>query len=1502
MLHPSPRCVAEIRTVRIDPDTDADSHGIASGYLVADRWVLTAAHVVRDAVSVRVWVNPPADLASGEANVEHPGIVYVRGVDWALVPVTGHVVPDGFVPVVFASFERESTEAVPVTSMGLPRHRLRDAPTDPHAQPAPEKRSKMRPVLAASGQIIPASGYNTTTTATPAGLTMTFVGGVPDGSELSDTQAEPESVWSGMSGAAVWSGRLLVGVVTRHEEGAGSASLTVDPVPDSPDDTALSVLPQLESPKLVPSTARELDDTYRQIALDLAPTVLADRADELAFLDDFATDTGRQWWWWEAEAFAGKTALIAWWVGHRPTTDRPQHISAEEGIPIRADREGVVVVSCFLRRTRRHDMADHVLQDWADQLRVLAPTQQVPEQADPQGLVRLRQLIAAAAAQCQRLLLIVDGLDEYSPFDVSVTEWLPATLPPNTGLLVTSRKGVRNGLDQHDGVHPLKTQRHPLTASDAASAVREAAAAEIRHAAYDGENGDMLRRILGLMVAAGAPLTVDELVILVNRGQHERRYPHDVTTALDQRLSRTITTDLATDELSFTHEVLPEVTRDHLARDIPQHLVVLQDWADQHAEEGWPKSTPAYLLHGYPRMLTTLCVTDRGQLPRLVDLVTNRARHDRLRADTGGDTAALHDVAATIQLLTTDPARPGLIDSWEPGTCTHPSVDLDSLTAITWHRDNLYNRNINIPADLPALWVLLGDTSRATSVANGIPGRARHWGLLAIARTLASLGRTEEAKRVATSIEDSWSGAHALIAVAGALARAGQLGDAERLVGTMARPHVQVEAWATIAKAVSAVGRVSEAARIAMIAEQTASTLEDPWRERGANFVVHAYAAAGCVDDAERVVTVAQSLSNRFGSGQERLEAWAAVAQAYAGAGRAEDAARIVAITERIAPGMMNYPRSEERPLALAHAFSHAGLLDDAERVASTIEDPFRRGRSLAQLSQWFVGAGRVKDAQRILAAAERTVITPIGQDQRYERRDALVALAAAFARAGRVEDAERTAHALEGPGSRTNVLVRVAESLALACLFVEAERIANTIDDPKARVQALVAVAHRLARRGLVDDSKRIAITAEQIAASADDPIRRSLVLASLADALVLAGRSDDARRIATAAQQIALTVGNPLEQSEPLSAVARALAKAGLVADAERVVTTIQNRVGVTDAQVEIACAFAGAGLVSEAERVANSIQFPLGRAEKLAAVAQVLADAGLGADAERVAASAEGIATTIDKPIWRAQALAVVASAFARVGLTADARRIATSAERAAAQHRIPVWSDWSSSQEWPPYTNPTIEAIFQEANASADIVQAFVDAGRIDDAQRNASSAERRASKFEADDYGWQAHLRTVAAGALACAGLVDAAERMASSLDELEDRVDSFVEVVRGLIRAGRVADATRIAATTERMALAFVDNQLDRRVKVLVAIARALAEGGSIDRSIPGVALQDLTAARRESIRLVGVVSSLGEWSDALPALGALKSSALVVLHDLVLDQVPLGLPNAAAD
>jgi hypothetical protein len=82
-----------------------------------------------------------------------------------------------------------------------------------------------------------------------------------------------------------------------------------------------------------------------------------------------------------------------------------------------------------------------------------------------------------------RLLVVIDGLDEYDPTAASLelAAWLPGarTLPEQAKLLVASRAGA--GIDLPQG-HPLAGNLQRVTASETATEIQGAARRELERA------------------------------------------------------------------------------------------------------------------------------------------------------------------------------------------------------------------------------------------------------------------------------------------------------------------------------------------------------------------------------------------------------------------------------------------------------------------------------------------------------------------------------------------------------------------------------------------------------------------------------------------------------------------------------------------------------------------------------------------------------------------------------------------------------------------------------------------------------------------------------------------------------------------------------------------------------------------------------------------------------------------------------------------------------------
>ncbi|MFI6092115.1 trypsin-like peptidase domain-containing protein [Streptomyces sp. NPDC051218] len=178
-----------------------------SGYRVGERSVLTAAHVVAGPVtSVRVRFD--ADLP-GEWSADVRVVLLAEAVDLALLEIM--TVPPGAAAVESPRYGTvpDADVVLPVSAMGFPRFKLRDDSMRLLDDGAP---SQYRDSCHVSGTVSVLSNRREGT------LELAVLAPRAD--------PEPErSPWEGMSGAAVWSGGAVIGVISAHHRSDGLGRL-----------------------------------------------------------------------------------------------------------------------------------------------------------------------------------------------------------------------------------------------------------------------------------------------------------------------------------------------------------------------------------------------------------------------------------------------------------------------------------------------------------------------------------------------------------------------------------------------------------------------------------------------------------------------------------------------------------------------------------------------------------------------------------------------------------------------------------------------------------------------------------------------------------------------------------------------------------------------------------------------------------------------------------------------------------------------------------------------------------------------------------------------------------------------------------------------------------------------------------------------------------------------------------------------------------------------------
>ena len=448
---------------------------------------------------------------------------------------------------------------------------------------------------------------------------------------------------------------------------------------------------------------------YRRQVQRIFPWQLVGRDAELAELAAFCTQPdGDKYVWWQGPAWAGKSALMAWFVLHPPA--------------------GVRVVSFFVTaRFAGQSDSTAFLEMMLEQLAEVAEQPMPDVLTESNQSAWFGQLLHDAAAACeekkQRLVLLVDGLDEdrgvtSSPDAHSIAALLPAVPPASVRVVVAGRPDPQVPADVPPW-HPLRDKMivRRLSVSPHAQWIRDDAERELDHLLDDKGLG---RKLLGLVTVARGGLSRDDLAELSGAS------PRTVDKTLRSVQGRTFQGRLNRWRVSappvfvLAHEELQQAAARSLSRDeVAELLGQLHNWADQYHQRGWPTETPEYLLRGYHRLLVAT-----GDIERMTDLATDPARLDRMLDISGGDAAALAEITAVQEFI-----------------CGQDHPDLAAMLNLAITRDGITQRNSFIPLTLPVNWVRLGNPNRAEALARSItdPSAQAHT-LAAVAETLAGTG------------------------------------------------------------------------------------------------------------------------------------------------------------------------------------------------------------------------------------------------------------------------------------------------------------------------------------------------------------------------------------------------------------------------------------------------------------------------------------------------------------------------------------------------------------------------------------------------------------------------------------------------------------------------------------------------------------------------------------------------------------------------------------------
>lgn len=1138
---------------------------------------------------------------------------------------------------------------------------------------------------------------------------------------------------------------------------------------------------------------------YLEQVRRIAPPRLHEREEELAELAAFCTEPGQgPYAWWRAPAWAGKSALMSWFVLHPPP--------------------GVQVVSFFVTarykgQDDRAAFADAVMEQLAE-----LTGQPIPAYlTDTTREAHLLRMLSEAARRSPRLVLVVDGLDEDRGVTTgadaySIAALLPLRPPAGLRTIVAGRPDPPIPADVPDR-HPLRDPAIVRVLARSLSA--EVVKADMRRELKRLLHGDRAQQdLLGLVTAAGGGLSAADLAELTGLPMY------DIEENLHAVAGRTFTTRVSqwrpgTGPAVYVlgHEELQASAAGSLGHErLEQYRDRLHAWTERYRRRGWPGETPEYLLRGYFRLLL-----EQADRPRLVACATDQARHDRMLDITGGDSAALTEISETRDLL----LRLG-----EP--------DLPALGRLNVHRSSIAERNAHVPAILPSVWAMLGSLPRAEALARAITSPSEQARALAgLAKIAAGAGDLDRAAALALAITSPYQRAWALAVLAAKADdanRAATLADrAQTAAQAVTDPYQRTRALAVTAEAAAGNRDLERFNSLMGQAGEAAALIHEPDRQARALAVLGMTAArAGEPSQAAALTDRAESLTRTISDPEALAGALAALAEAAA---RAGDLNRARALAEQAAAtnpdqrtlghmtgelsGTDDDPneagsaplegKASQQVLGmLAEAVAGAGALDRAEATAAAITDPDRLAQALAAVAK---AATRQGDPARAAALARRGREAAQAIPDPDRREQALAMLADIAARADDPYGLERAvARTQLAMGYRqAQVLVSVVETLTAAGALDRAETMAMRITDPIQQARAFTILAARAA--ALAEDPAKArarARRAREAVQAIQDLDRRARALAALAEMTAEAGDL-------TRAAELAASIADPDEQARALAILAKAAADAGDLAQsatlaerAERAARTVTDPGQRAQTLATLAGAAAEAGDLGRAEAVVQAITDPDRQARTLAVLAVMVA-AGDQHLAKALADRAEATAQSITSLSQRARALAALAGSAAKAG---EPDRVSRLVERGA---------ETASRMIASPSQRALILATLAETAA------------------RSGSLTQGMAMAMEITEASPRSQALTVVAEAAARVGDQDQAEAAVRAITDAFGQAKALALMATAAAGAGDPAWAKALAARADETAQSITaEYQLESALRVL---AEAAAGTGDLDRA-----------------------------------------------------------------
>ncbi|MGX7698404.1 trypsin-like serine peptidase [Gordonia polyisoprenivorans] len=670
-----------------------------TGYRISDEHVLTARHVVVDGqqIDVRIFHDGTHRRTVSAA----PTPVIVSG-DIALLVLLDIGVTSAVGPkTTFGSLDRNAN-SYHVRTAGFPAFAFDDSAGN-------------RDVWAMTGTVQPLSGSRNG---------HLFV-------QFTDTdvaaQREHNSPWAGMSGAPVWVGDTLAGVITDDRTAVLPKTLLAQRL-----DSLIELL-QGVYPSTVVQVAGLYEDSIDDVKSRLPDGGLRDRSDELSLMAEHCLSANGVLLFVAPEQY-GKTALMRHFATHAP--------------------EHVTVLHFFVSdQPNRLRHSANFYETMLDQVESLTQHQSLHWGRDPRLSLRraLSILAAAESERNRRVVVLVDDVDAdvHYKFDVdspdlSIVQTLPTTEIDGLSYIVTTRGYDRVEADLIDSELLAASPRHLLSKSPYATVNQRQAHTELLRAlGHAGTAGT----IVGLLVASGRSITVRDIASIA---QDSSSRIEGVCRSELRLVVRLLGDDAASREVAFVGTAIRKFAGEAMGlAETRRFRGNLQGWIDRSIESaGWSDLTPDFLCADYPALLY-----GEGDLTRLVELVRDSSRRRWL-------IAAGHQEQVMLQAK--------LCHSLNSAS-QRPDLSTGISAAISWI--DLEEARLATPPDALGLMVRLRQTGAAKTVAATLVSDVdRSVALSSICRALALESATSEALEVCATIPSDYIRHGTMVSIAALLA------------------------------------------------------------------------------------------------------------------------------------------------------------------------------------------------------------------------------------------------------------------------------------------------------------------------------------------------------------------------------------------------------------------------------------------------------------------------------------------------------------------------------------------------------------------------------------------------------------------------------------------------------------------------------------------------------------------------------------------------------------